>query len=149
MALTDELDRRTARRLARGVCRGLAALGYAALTEFPLGNGRRVDVIAVNGAGETLIVEIKTSAADYRADRKWTEYLEFCDLFYFAVPAGFPLELLPPDCGLIIADEYGAETMRAATPQPMHGSRRRAQTLRLALAAMQRLGRMLDPDAET
>ena len=81
----------TGERLARGVCRGLAALGYAALTEFPLGNGRRADVIAVNGAGETLIVEIKCSVADFRADRKWPAYLEFCDAFYFAVPAGFPL----------------------------------------------------------
>jgi hypothetical protein len=140
-------DRITAERLARGVCRGLAALGYAALTEFPLGNGRRADVIAVNGAGETLIVEIKCSAADYRADRKWPAYLEFCDAFYFAVPAGFPLALLPPDCGLMVADDYGAEILRRVAPRPMLGSRRRAQTLRLALSAMQRLQRLADPEA--
>ena len=47
-------DGPSARRLSRGICRALAALGYATLTEFPLGSGRRVDVIAVNGAGETL-----------------------------------------------------------------------------------------------
>lgn len=149
MALPDGLDRLTAQRLARGVCRGLGALGYAALTEFPLNTGRRVDVIAIDGSGQTLIVEIKTSPADYRADHKWTEYLEFCDLFYFAVPAGFPLELLPPDCGFMVADDYGAEIRRAASPQSMYGSRRRSQTLRVALAAMQRLGRILDPDAES
>jgi len=137
----------TAQRLARGVCRALVALGYAALTEFPLNSGRRVDVIAVNGAGETVIVEIKTSTADYRADRKWNEYLEFCDAFYFAVPAAFPLALLPADCGLMIADDYGAEILRRATAQPMNGSRRRAQTLRVALAAMQRLGRLVDPES--
>lgn len=148
MAIAGDLDRMTAQRLARGVCRGLGALGYAALTEFPLYNGRRADVIAVNGSGATLIVEIKTSPADYRADHKWIEYLEFCDLFYFAVAAGFPLALLPPDCGLMIADDYGAEIMRAAVVQPLHGSRRRAQTLRLALIAMQRLGRLLDPEAD-
>lgn len=148
MALAEDLDRLTAQRLARGVCRGLGALGYAALTEFSLNTGRRVDVIAINGSGQTLIVEIKTTPADFRADRKWTEYLEFCDLFYFAVPAGFPLELLPVDCGLMVADDYGAEILRAAAPQAMHGSRRRTQTLRLALAAMQRLGRVLDPDAD-
>ena len=146
MAIVEQ-DRITAQRLARGVCRALAALGYAALTEFPLNSGRRVDVIAVNGAGETVIVEIKTSIADYRADRKWNEYLEFCDAFYFAVPAAFPLALLPADCGLMIADDYGAEILRRATAQPMNGSRRRAQTLRLALAAMQRLGRLSDPES--
>jgi hypothetical protein len=31
----------------------------------------------------------------------------------------------------------------------MNGSRRRAQTLRLALAAMQRLGRLIDPESGT
>jgi hypothetical protein len=146
MTLADE-DRLSAQRLARGVCRGLGALGYATLTEFPLNNGRRVDVIAISGSGETLIVEIKTSTADYRADRKWSEYLEFCDCFYFAVPVGFPLALLPADCGLMVADDYGAEILRRVAPQAMNHSRRRAQMLRLALAAMQRLGRLLDPDA--
>ena len=144
---SGEQDRITAQRLTRGVCRALGALGYAALTEFPLNSGRRVDVIAVNGAGETVIVEIKTSTADYRADRKWNEYLEFCDAFYFAVPSAFPLALLPADCGLMIADDYGAEILRRPAAQPMNGSRRRAQTLRLALAAMQRLGRLIDPES--
>jgi hypothetical protein len=146
MAVVEQ-DRITAQRLGRGVCRALAALGYAALTEFPLNNGRRVDVIAVNGAGDTIIVEIKSSIADYRADRKWSEYLEFCNGFYFAVPAAFPLALLPPDCGLMIADDYGAEILRRAAAQPMNGSRRHAQTLRIALAAMQRLGRLVDPQS--
>jgi hypothetical protein len=144
MTIVDD-DRLTAQRLARGVCRALSALGYAALTEFPLNSGRRVDVIAINGAGETVIVEIKTSPADYRTDRKWNEYLEFCDAFFFAVPPAFPLALLPPDCGLLIADDYGAEILRRPAVQPMNGSRRRAQTLRVALAAMQRLGRLIDP----
>ena len=146
MTLIDQ-DRLSAHRLGRGVCRALGALGYATLTEFPLTNGRRVDVIAINGAGETLIVEIKTCVADYRADRKWSEYLEFCDAFCFAVPAQFPLALLPPDCGLMVADDYGAEVIRRPILQAMNGSRRRAQTLRLAVAAMQRLGRLNDPES--
>ncbi len=146
MAIVEQ-DRITAQRLARGVCRALGTLGYAALTEFPLNSGRRVDVIAVNGTGETVIVEIKTSTIDYRSDRKWNEYLEFCDAFYFAVPTAFPLALLPTDCGLMIADDYGAEILRRPAAQPMNGSRRRAQTLRLALAAMQRLGRLIDPES--
>jgi len=144
MTIVDD-DRLTAPRLARGVCRALGTLGYAALTEFPLNSGRRVDVIAINGVGETVIVEIKTSRADYRTDRKWNEYLEFCDAFFFAVPAAFPLALLPPDCGLLIADDYGAEILRRPAVQPMNGSRRRAQTLPVALAAKQRLGRLIDP----
>jgi hypothetical protein len=146
MALVEQ-DRIKAQRMARGVCRALGALGYAALTEFPLNSGRRVDVIAINGAGETVIVEIKTSPADYRADRKWNGYLEFCDAFFFAVPTAFPLALLPAECGLMIADDYGAEILRRPPVQPMNGSRRRAQTLRVAFAALQRLGRLIDPES--
>ncbi|MGH6944864.1 MAG: MmcB family DNA repair protein [Geminicoccaceae bacterium] len=131
--------------LARGICRAVEDLGYAAMTEFPLGNGRRVDVIAVAGGGETLIVEIKCSVADFRADRKWIEYLPYCDLFYFAVPDGFPLDLLPDDCGLMVADAYGAAIRRPAPRRAMNGSRRRALTLRLALTASQRLRRAIDP----
>ncbi len=142
-------DRLSAQRLSRGVCRALSALGYATLMEFPLASGRRVDVIAVNGVGEIVIVEIKTCTADYRADRKWSEYLEYCDAFYFAVPIDFPLALMPPECGLMVADGYGAEILRRVAPQPMNSRRRRAQTLRLAVAAMQRLGRMIDPEAGT
>lgn len=135
----------TADLVARGVCRAVEELGFAAMTEFPLGNKRRVDVIAMNGDGETLIVEIKSCAADFRADRKWMEYLPYCDQFYFAVPDGFPLELLPGDCGIMVADGYGAAILRPAPLLAMNGNRRRALTLRLALTASQRLRRVLDP----
>lgn len=136
-----------AHRMARGVARALTARGFATLTEFFLLNGRRVDVIGVNGSGQTVIVEIKSCIADYRTDQKWTEYLEYCDWFYFAVPLEFPQEILPADCGFMVADDYGAEVIREASAQGMNGSRRRAQMLRLALTAMQRLGRLNDPDA--
>jgi hypothetical protein len=144
--IPETIQELLARRLARGIARSLTARGFAALTEFMLINGRRVDVIAVNSAGQTVIVEIKSSVADYRSDQKWTEYLEFCDVFYFAVPLEFPREILPADCGLMVADDYGAEIVREAPAQTMNGSRRRAQTLRLALTAMQRLGRLSDPE---
>lgn len=134
-----------AAQLARGVCRMLAEFGYGVLTEFPLKSGRRVDVIGVDAQGGTVIVEIKSSVADFRTDRKWPEYLAFCDHFYFAVPADFPTALLPEDCGLMVADAYGAEILRAAPALAMNGSRRRAQTLRIARMASQRLQRLVDP----
>jgi hypothetical protein len=138
-------DRREALRLARGVCRALVDLGYGALTEFPLRTGRRVDVIGVNDRGETVIVEIKSSVVDFRTDRKWQEYLAFCDSFYFAVAPSFPRELLPTDCGLMVADGYGAVILRPAPPLAMNASRRRALTARLAVVASLRLHRLLDP----
>jgi len=138
-------EERLAAALARGVSRTLQAHGGATLTEFTLRTGRRVDVIAVDSEGRVTIVEIKTSVADFRSDGKWPEYLEFCDYFYFAVPEDFPRELLPEDCGVMVADAYEAAILAPAEARPVNGSRRRALILRFALAAAQRLNLYADP----
>lgn len=133
--------------LARGVCRALAQLGYASLCEFPLANSRRADVMALGRAGDLAAVEVKVSVADFRADRKWPQYRDFADRLYFAVPGAFPAALIPPECGLIVADPFGAAILRHGTTQPLNAARRRAVTLRFALAAAARLRRCLDPQA--
>src|ERR1700691_1338857 len=92
----------TAALLARGVCRALEQLGYASLIEVPLANRRRGDIFALGRGGDLVIVEIKSSVADFRADRKWIEYRAFADRFYFAVPTNFPAALIPEECGLIV-----------------------------------------------
>lgn len=137
----------TAGLLARGVCRALEQLGYASLLEFPLANGRRADVLALGKSGDLLIVEIKSSVADFRADQKWARYREFADRLYFAVPNEFPAVLIPEECGLIVADGFGAAVLRHGLATPLAPPRRRAVTLRFALAAATRLRRHLDPEA--
>jgi hypothetical protein len=134
-------------RLARGVCRAFAARGLSTLCEFTLKNGRRADVVALDGAGELAIVEVESSLADYRSDGKWWEYLDYCDRFYFAVPADFPRDILPDDCGLMVADAYHAEILRPAPLARLNAARRRAMLLRFAQVAGQRLTRLTDPEA--
>ncbi len=134
-----------AQLLARGLCRSLAEHGYATLTEFSLKSGRRADVVAVDKSGEVLIVEIKSSLQDFRADQKWSEYLPWCDRFYFCVPDDFEVAVLPDDCGLIVADAYAAEIHRHPEPVPLNAARRRAVLLRFAHAAAGRLQRLIDP----
>jgi len=133
--------------LARGVGRALGQLGFVSLHEFSLASGRRADVVALGRGGEIAIVEIKSSIADFRADRKWPEYRDYCDRLYFAVAADFPRELIPAECGFIVADPFGAAILREAELRPLNAARRRAVTLRFALAAAQRLHRLLDPGA--
>jgi hypothetical protein len=133
--------------LARGVCRALEQLGYASLLEFPLANGGRADILALGRSGELLIIEIRSSVADFRADRKWTRYREFADRLYFAVPNEFPTVLIPEECGLMVADAFGAAVLRHGALTPLAPARRRALTLRFGLAAANRLRRHLDPQA--
>ena len=137
----------TAALLARSTCRALEQLGYASLLEFPLANGRRADILALGKSGDLLIVEIKSSVADFRADRKWAVYRDFADRLYFAVPNEFPALLIPEECGLIVADAFGAAVLRHGAATPLAAARRRAVTLRFAIAAASRLRRHLDPQA--
>ncbi|GJL86860.1 MAG: hypothetical protein DHS20C03_05690 [Minwuia thermotolerans] len=113
-----------------------------ALTEVTLRNGRRADVMAIGRDGTVWIVEVKSSVADYRSDAKWQEYRDFCDRFFFAVPPDFPSEIIPDDCGLIIADTYDGAIVREAPDLKLNAARRKAVTLRFARMAAERLGRL-------
>lgn len=132
-------------QVTRGVCRGLIDLGYVVLTEFTLRNGRRADVIGIDDAGNVTIVEVKVSTADFLADGKWPEYRQFCDRLYFAAPQEFPHDILPEDCGLFVADSYGAAMLRDAPCHQLHASRRKTVLLRFARKAAGRLYRLNDP----
>lgn len=131
--------------VTRGVTRLLRQMGQTCITELSLKTGRRVDVIALDRKGQVTVVEVKSSLEDFRTDEKWQEYLPFCDAFYFAVSESFPVEILPEDVGLIIADAYGAEIVRPGTQGEMNPARRKALTLRFARHAADRLMRWEDP----
>lgn len=137
----------TALGVQRGVRRLFAQLGHATLAEFTLASGRRADVIALAPDGRLTIVEIKSSVADFRADRKWPDYRDFCDRFFFAVPETVPLEILPEAAGLIMADAFGAAVLREPPEHPLAGARRKAVTLRFARAAAGLLHALADPEA--
>jgi hypothetical protein len=100
----------------------------------------------LHGDGSLLIVEIKSSIADFRADRKWRDYGAHCDRLYFAIPPDVPTEIIPPEAGLIVADPYGAEILREPLPQRLAPATRRAVLLLFAQAAADRLHRLADPN---
>ena len=133
--------------VARGVSRLLLGLGWSPLCEFTLPSGRRLDVAAVSDAGDIAAVEIKVSLADFRADEKWPEYLDYCDRYYFAVPDGFPIDVLPADQGLIVADRFGAAVVREAPHAPIAAARRKSLLIRFARTAAERFARAADPFA--
>ena len=129
-------------RIARGVCRLLASLDFAALREVVPARGLRVDVMALGPRGEIWVIECKSGPADLRADRKWQGYLDWCDRYFWAVAPDFPQDILPDTGGLILADGFGGEILHMGDEQPLKAARRRALTLRFArLAAWRQMGR--------
>lgn len=143
-----------AQDVARGVSRLFFRSDLYGICEVPLPNGRRADMMAICSRGLLTIVEIKVSRADLFGDQKWVDYLDYCDRFFWAVPAGFALEPFEEqafgrDCaGLIVADRYDAELVREAPYRPLAAARRKAETLRFARRAARRLVGGLDPGLE-
>jgi hypothetical protein len=140
-----------AQDVARGVTRLFFNQDLFGLCEVPLPNGRRADMMALDSAGLITIVEIKVSRADLLGDGKWLDYLEYCDRFFWAVPAGFDLTPFEADhfhphlCGLIVADRYDAAVIREAPLRKLAPARRKAETLRFARRAARRVLGHLDP----
>jgi hypothetical protein len=58
---------------------------------------------------------------------------------------GFPLALLPPTEGLILADRFAGEILREAPLRSLSPARRKALLIRFARAAAGRLHALLDP----
>lgn len=136
--------------VARGVTRLFCRRDLFAMCEVPLPNGRRADLMAIDGKGGLTIVEIKVAKADLLGDGKWTDYLDYCDRFFWAVPPSLAAVLeeeryLPGSAGLIVADRYDAAVMREAALDPLAPARRKAELLRFARRAARRLSAQIDP----
>lgn len=152
MAISVEKSCDGAAAVARGVSRLFVRNEIFVQPEVSLRNNRRADLMGVNAKGEIVIVEIKCARADLLGDQKWPEYLEYCDRYFWAVPAGFdytPIEgesFLPERTGLIVADAYDAEIIRPAALAPLAAARRKVEVQRLAQIAMRRLMAIADPE---
>src|SRR3954463_9868699 len=121
-----------AAEVARGVTRLFCRQDLFAVCEMPLPNGRRADLMAIDGKGSFTIVEIKVAKADLLGDGKWFDYLEYCDHFFWAVPPHLAHILeeeryLPSAAGLIVADRYDAAVIRGAVHLPLHPAGRTAR----------------------
>jgi len=136
----------TALAVARGTTRLLHSFGLSVVSELPLASGRRADLVALAAAGDIWIVEIKSSIADFRADRKWMDYRLHCDRLFFATTTEVPCDIFPPDTGLIVADAFGAELVCEAPEHRLHPSTRKSMMLAFARVAAQRLSALADPE---
>jgi hypothetical protein len=139
-----------AAEVARGVTRLLCRHDLYGICEVPLPNGRRADMMAVDSKGVLTIVEIKVAKSDLLGDGKWTDYLDYCDRFFWAVPPELSAILegeryLPKEAGLIVADRYDAALIRDAALRPLAPARRKAELLRFARRAARRLCEQVDP----
>ncbi len=153
--MNDVAEKLVSLDVARGVSRLFLRHDLLSIAEVPLGNGRRVDLFALCPKGLVTIVEVKVSKADLLGDSKWTDYLDYCDRYFWAVPQGFDFGLFdretmqPGRTGLIVADRYDAAIIREAPSVMLAPSRRKVETLRFARRAARRLLGPIEVEDET
>jgi hypothetical protein len=151
--LQTDSELKAGQAVARGICRLFARNDIWCIAEMPLRSNRRADLMGIDPKGQLVIVEIKVSRADLLGDSKWTDYLDHCDRFYWGLAAHLDRAcmeseaFLPGRCGLIVADGYDAEILRPAPTVALGAARRKAETERLARAALRRHHCSLDPEA--
>ena len=149
--IPDDAELKAAQAGARGIGRLFARNDIWCLAEMPLRSSRRADLMGIDANGQLVIVEIKVSRADLLGDAKWTDYLDHCDRFYWGLAPHLDRAcmeepaFLPERCGLIVADGYDAEILRPAATVPLAAARRKAETERLARAALRRQLGLIDP----
>ena len=132
-------------RIARGVMRHFAQIGMSSLSEFSPARGLRVDIITLGMLDEIWIVECKSGQSDFKSDKKWQNYLDWCDRYFWAVDGKFPIDILPSDTGVIIADAYDASILREAPLNKLPAARRKKITKSIAISACNRLLKHTDP----
>lgn len=108
---------------------------YRTFTEFPVytsvsKKSRRIDVLAVENLTTEInqkvhlhAIEIKVSKGDLLNDKKYTEYAEFTDFTWLAIPESlleFALETKFKECGIIIIKKGKAKIhTRAKKMEPL------------------------------
>ena len=131
--------------IARGVMRHFAQIGLSSLSEFSPTRGLRVDIITLGISDEIWIVECKSGQSDFKSDKKWQNYLDWCDRYFWAVDANFPIGILPSDTGVIIADSYDASILRDSPLNKLSAARRKKIMNSVARSACNRLLLHTDP----
>jgi Uncharacterized protein conserved in bacteria len=137
--LIDGRQSARAMMVRRGLQILLDEMRHVTLPELVLANGRRADLVTVSEKGEIWIIEIKTSVEDFRVDCKWPDYRVYCDRLFFATHREVPLGIFPEECGLLLADGYGAHLMRDAPDHRLAPATRKAVMLNFSRAAARRL----------
>ena len=104
-----------AHKIKEAVCRYFTKKRMAVTFELGLcRRGRlRADVFALSMSGRVTIAEVKSGVADYRSDKKWEQYKEYAESFYFAFDRPTYEKLkseVPKGVGILVVDEVVSTT---------------------------------------
>ena len=137
---------KNSRLILRETMRYLNKKGYKVISEFALPNKKRVDLIALNSKKEILIIEVKSKIKDLSIDKKWKNYLNYCNFFYFAfIESPKNIDIIEKKIGVIKANKKETIIIRKPKHYKMNLNKKNNLIFNIALSAASKFHRLIDP----
>lgn len=91
------------------------------------GGRYRADVLAINMGAGIEVVEVKSSVADFRSDKKMAQYMQYCDKLYLAVTKPVYDKIkdrVLPGVGVLLVDGSRCWVVKRAQRRMVHAKTR-------------------------
>ena len=133
------------RKIMLNTMRFLSTKGYKVLTEFALPNKKRVDIIGINLKKEIVIVEVKSNKIGVKLDKKWKNYLNYCNYFYFACSEKINFNL-SKDIGIIKYNSNKIQITKEPKYKKLPENKKNKLIFKIALSSISKFLRLIDPE---
>ena len=134
------------REILQKTMRFLSLKGYKVLSEFALPNKKRVDIIALNLKKEIIIVEVKSNKNGVRLDKKWKNYLNYCNYFYFACNDKLKNFNFSKNIGVIQKKFNAIKIIKKSKYKKLSQKKKNTLIFKIALSATSKFYRLINPE---
>ena len=138
------MDKST-REILQKTMRYLSDKGYRVLSEFALPNKKRVDIIGINSKKKIIIVEVKAKEKDLKTDKKWKNYLNYCNYFYFSCTEEIKKLDILQNVGIIQVTNSKVKIIKKSKFKKLSKTTNFRLILHFALSAASKFHRLIDP----
>ena len=134
------------RKILQNTMRFLSGKGYRVLSEFALPNKKRVDIIGINLKKEIIIVEVKSNKNGIKLDKKWKNYLSYCNYFYFACSDKLKKFKFSNSVGIILNNCNKIEITKKSKYKKLSEKKKNKLIFKISLSAISKFHRLIDPE---
>jgi len=134
------------RKIFQKTMQFLSLKGYKVLSEFALPNKKRVDIIAINSEKKIIIVEVKSNKTGIKNDKKWKNYLNYCNYFYFACNGKLKDLNFSKNIGIIQNSSGNIKIIKKSKYKKLSENKKNKLIFNIALSAMSKFHRLIDPE---
>ena len=134
------------RKIFQKTMQFLSLKGYKVLSEFALPNKKRVDIIAINSEKKIIIVEVKSNKNGIKNDKKWKNYLNYCNYFYFACNGKLKDLNFSKNIGIIQNTSSNIKIIKKSKYKKLSQNKKNKLIFKIALSATSKFHRLIDPE---